>query len=141
MAGHDSKIEVLQAVPLFSSCTKKELERVAKATDEVSMAAGRTFVHQGEVGREAFIVVEGEVTIERSGQAIATLGPGEVVGELSLLDHGPRSASATCATDCKLLVVDQRRFTAVIDDVHSIAHKLMATLAARIREMDRNSTV
>ena len=55
----------------------------------------------------------------------------------TLLDHGPRTASAICATDCTLLVIDQRRFLGVLDDVPAISHKLMGVLASRIREMDR----
>ena len=68
---------------------------------------------------------------------IATLGRGSVVGELSLLDHGPRTATVVCDTDCTLLVIDQRRFLGVIDDVPSISHKLLASLATRIRDLDR----
>jgi len=68
---------------------------------------------------------------------VARLGPGAVVGELSLLDHGPRTAAATCATDCTLLVIESRRFLGVIDSVPAISHKLLATLASRIRDLDR----
>jgi CRP-like cAMP-binding protein len=65
------------------------------------------------------------------------MGPGNIVGELSLLDHGPRTATVTCDTDCTFLLLDQRKFLAVIDDVPAIGHKLLASLASRIRELDR----
>jgi CRP/FNR family cyclic AMP-dependent transcriptional regulator len=137
MASKKFQLESLKNVPLFNACSKKELEKVAKAADEIKMTEGSLIVDQGQTGREAFIILTGDVIIKRSGRKIAMLGAGDVVGELSLLDHGPRTASAICATDCTLLVIDQRRFISVLDDVPSIAHKLMGVLASRIREMDR----
>ena len=137
MASKKLQLESLKNVPLFSACSKKELEKVAKVADEITMTAGTMIVDQGQTGREAFVIMSGDITIKRSGRKIATLGVGDVVGELSLLDHGPRTASAICATDCTLLVIDQRRFLGVLDDVPAISHKLMGVLASRIREMDR----
>jgi CRP/FNR family transcriptional regulator, cyclic AMP receptor protein len=137
MASKKFQLESLKNVPLFNACSKKELETVAKAADEITMTEGSLIVDQGQTGREAFVILSGEVTIKRSGRKVATLGAGDVVGELSLLDHGPRSASAICATDCTLLVIDQRRFVSVLNDVPSIAYKLMGVLASRIRQMDR----
>jgi len=137
MASKKLQLESLKNVPLFSACSKKELEKVAKVADEITMTAGTMIVDQGQTGREAFVIMSGDITIKRSGRKIATLGAGDVVGELSLLDHGPRTASAICATDCTLLVIDQRRFLGVLDDVPAISHKLMGVLASRIREMYR----
>jgi CRP-like cAMP-binding protein len=137
MASKKHHLDSLRLVPLFTSCSNKELEKVARAGDEISMTAGTLIVDQGQTGREAFVVLDGEVTVKRNGRKVATLGPGAVVGELSLLDHGPRTATAVCETDCSLLVIDQRRFLGVLDDVPAITHKLLASLAGRIRELDR----
>ena len=137
MASKKLHLETLRSVALFNGCSTKELEKVAKASDEIRMTAGTLIVDQGQTGREAFVVLEGEVEVKRNNRKVATLGPGAVVGELSLLDHGPRTATAVCVTDCTLLVIDQRRFLSVIDSVPAISHKLLAALAARIRELDR----
>ncbi len=137
MASKKLQLESLKNVPLFSACSKKELEKVAKVADEITMTAGTMIVDQGQTGREAFVIMSGDITIKRSGRKIATLGAGDVFGELSLPDHGPRTAPAICATDCTLLVIDQRRFIGVLNDVPTIAHKLMGVLASRIRQMDR----
>lgn len=75
--------------------------------------------------------------MKRNGRKIATLEPGAIVGELSLLDHGPRTATVICETDCTLFVIDQRHFLAVLDDVPTLAHKMLSSLAGRIRELDR----
>lgn len=126
-------------MPLFSGCSTKELERVAKASEEIVMTEGTLVVDQGQTGREAFVILDGEVLIKRNNRKVATLGPGSIVGELSLLDHGPRTASAVCETDCTLLVIDQRRFLSVIDNIPALSHKLLATLAGRIRDLDRQT--
>ncbi len=137
MASKKQHLESLGRVDLFSACSRKELEKVAKAGDEITMTAGTLIVDQGQTGREAFVILDGDVLVKRNNRKIATLGPGDVVGELSLLDHGPRTATAICETDCTLLVIDQRRFLGVLDTVPAIGHKLMARLAGRIRDLDR----
>ena len=60
-----------------------------------------------------------------------------MVGELSLLDHGPRTATVVCDTDCNLLVIDQRHFRGVLEAAPTMAQKLLASLAANIRTFDR----
>ena len=137
MASRKAHLEHLASVPLFSGCTKKELEKIARAGDEITMTAGTVIVDQGQTGREAFVVLDGQISVKRAGRKINTLGPGAVVGELSLLDHGPRTATAVCDTECELLVIDQRHFRSVLEDVPSLAVKMLAALAARIRELDR----
>jgi CRP/FNR family transcriptional regulator, cyclic AMP receptor protein len=130
-------LDSLKNVTLFSACSSKELEKVSKATDEIRMTAGTLIIDQGQTGREAFIIVDGEVVVKRNNRKVATLGPGTVVGEMSLLDKGPRTATVVCETDCTLLVIDQRRFLGVIDSIPAISHKLLAGLASRIRDLDR----
>ena len=137
MASRKAHLEHLANVPLFSGCSRKELEKIAKAGDEITMTEGSVIVDQGQTGREAFVVLDGTVTVKRNGRKINTAGPGAVVGELSLLDHGPRTATVVCETDCELLVIDQRHFRAVLEDVPVISVKLLASLASRIRDLDR----
>ena len=79
------------------------------------MPAGSLIVDQGQTGREAFVLLEGNVTVKRNGKKITTMGPGSIVGELSLLDHGPRTATVTCETDCLFLLLSQRTFLGVAD--------------------------
>src|SRR5204862_6501615 len=93
MGGRATHREHLATVPLFAPCSKKHLQRIARASDEVEIPAGRTLMKQGDVGRECFILVEGKVKVERNGRKVASLGPGAYFGELSLLDKGPRTAT------------------------------------------------
>lgn len=137
MGSKKTYLASLRNVSLFSSCSNKDLEKIAKAADEITLPAGKLIVDQGQTGREAFIILSGSATVKRNGKKVATLGPGSVVGELSLLDHGPRTAAVTADTDCQVLVISQRQFMAVIDAIPALSHKLLATLAGRIRELDR----
>ncbi|MDQ1423084.1 MAG: hypothetical protein QOD72_582 [Acidimicrobiaceae bacterium] len=137
MASNRAYLEHLRSVPLFASCSVKELQIVAKAGTELTIPAGTTIIDQGQAGREAFVVMKGSLLVKRNGKKVNTLGVGAMVGELALLDHGPRTASVITETDCNLFVIDSRSFAGVLDTVPSLAHKLLASLASRIREFDR----
>jgi CRP/FNR family cyclic AMP-dependent transcriptional regulator len=131
MASKKASLEHLRHVSLFASCSTKDLQKIAKVGDEITMAAGTMIVDQGQTGRE------GTGSVKRNGKTVATLGAGTMVGELSLLDHGPRTATVTCESDCTLMLITQRHFSAVLDEIPALAHKLLASLAGRIRELDR----
>jgi len=105
MASLKASLQHLRNVPLFSSCSNKELERIAKAADEVNVKAGTLIVDQGQTGREAYILLKGVAVVRRNGKKVTSLSEGSVIGELSLLDHGPRTASVSAETDCTLLVI------------------------------------
>ena len=137
MASKKSYLEHLAKVPLFSSCSTRDLQKIARAGDEVVMPAGSVIVDQGQTGREAFVILDGTALVKRNNKKVAVLGSGAVVGELSLLDHGPRTATVIAETDVSLLVIGQRQFLGVLDEVPALSHKLMSTLAGRIRELDR----
>lgn len=131
-----SPVDHLASVPLFSACSNKELQAVARATDQVVVPAGRTLCEQGTIGREAFVIIDGTAEVRINDAQVATVGPGTCVGELSLLDHGPRTATIVAETDLTALVIGVREFAAIIDEVPPIAHKLLQALAARIRALD-----
>lgn len=109
---------------------------MARGSDELSLPAGRHLCEQGRIGREAFVIVGGTAEVRRNGRKVATLGPGDCVGELALLDHGPRTATVTAVTAVEVLVLGAREFAGILDEVPPIAHKLLKALAGRIRELD-----
>lgn len=137
MASRTKHLESLGEISLFSALSKRDLQRIAKASNEVTREAGTVLVDQGDAGREAFVVIEGTATVKRNNRKVATLGPGDAIGELSLLDHGPRTATVTADTDVTLLVLSAREFSGVLEDVPSLAHKLLGELAGQVRELDR----
>ena len=130
----------LAAIPLLSACSTKELQRVARAADEVQVPEGATLIEQGQLAREAFVIVSGSAEVRRDGAQVAVVGPGECVGELALLDHQPRSATVVALEPMDLLVIPSSAFTALLDDTPALTRKLLGNLAARIRELDSRLT-
>ena len=127
----------LADVPLFSSCSTRDLQKIGKAVDELEIEAGRELVKEGATGHEAFVVIDGTAAVKRGGRRIATMGPGDHFGELALLDGGPRTASVVAETPMKVLVLGQREFSGLIDEVPGLAHKILTSLASTIRELDQ----
>ena len=126
------KADLLNKIPLFSECSRAELEAVAAVTDELRLPAGRVLMRQGTVGRELLVLVDGEVTVARNGETIAVRGSGDFIGELALVTHRPRSATVTATTDVRALVVTGRDFDRLVRDVPTIALKVLKTVSERL---------
>lgn len=135
--GKDKRLDRLSQVSIFRALSRKELETLARAADTVPVSAGTTLVKEGEVGREFFVVLEGEVSVDVGGQEVAVLKAGEWFGELAIIDPAPRDATVTTLTPCELLVIDGRRFLPLLEQVPVLARKMMVGLARRLREADR----
>jgi CRP/FNR family cyclic AMP-dependent transcriptional regulator len=132
----DAKVELLSKVPLFSSCSKRDLSRIAALVDEIDVPEGRVLIRQGEPGRECFVIADGRAKATVRGSGSSSLRPGDVVGEMSLLDQGPRSATVTATSDMHLLVLSSRSFSELIEEVPLVARRIMAALAARVRKAE-----
>jgi CRP/FNR family transcriptional regulator, cyclic AMP receptor protein len=102
----------------------------------VVVPEGKLLVEEGRIGMEFFLIVRGTATVSRNGKKVATLGPGGYFGELALLDRRPRSASVVSDTEMDVLVLSQRQFNSVVESVPTIARKLLAAMANRVREAD-----
>ena len=136
MAKRDAFIEHLAEVPLFAACSRKDLQQVAKRAEDVKVEAGKVLVSEGSAGAEFFVILEGDASVSRHGQEVAKLGAGDFFGDLALLDRAPRNATVTAVTPMELVVLGQREFSSLIDEVPGFAHKLMAGLARRLRAYD-----
>jgi len=132
----DAFIDHLQQVPMFSACSKRDLQLVARRAEDVRVAAGKVLVNEGETGHEFFVILDGTARVTRRGKRVATLGPGSAFGELALLDKAPRNATVIAETPMELVVLGQREFAGIIDEVPGFARKLLAGMASRLREAD-----
>jgi len=139
MARRDAFIDHLQQVPLFAACSRKDLQLVARRAEDVRVAAGKTLVSEGDTGHEFFVILEGNAKVSRQGRKIASLGPGGAFGELALLEKAPRNATVTAESDMELVVLGQREFAGLIDEVPGFARKLLAGMAKRLRDADARS--
>src|SRR6185436_2827826 len=114
----DTKVKHLADVPLFESCSKADLVRIAALADELDVPAGRVLMRQGEYGHECFVILEGKAKVSFRGRGGTTLGPGECFGEMALLQpRGKRSATVTAETDMDLLVLGSREFSSMVERV------------------------
>ena len=139
MARRDAFIDHLQQVPLFAACSRKELQLVAKRAEDVRVPAGKVLVSEGETGHEFFVILDGTAGSPATGRKIATLGPGDAFGELALLEKAPRNSTVVAETDMELVVLGQREFAGLIDEVPGFARKLLAGMAQRLRDADATS--
>jgi CRP/FNR family cyclic AMP-dependent transcriptional regulator len=136
VASADKKLELLARVPLFSALRGRDLERVGQLADEIDVPAGKVLMRQGDTGQEFFIVVDGTLRVERDGKAVAERGPGEFVGEIALVDEAPRSATVTCETPCRLLVIGHREFHELLQEQRAIERAVLVALADRVRQLE-----
>jgi CRP/FNR family transcriptional regulator, cyclic AMP receptor protein len=128
----DAKIELLKGVPLFAGCSKSELQRIATLADELDLGEGATLIREGERGREFIVVADGSVRVTRGGKKLRDLGAGDYVGEIALVADVPRTATVTATSPVRLLVVTDRAFRTVLDQMPSIATKVLQSLGERL---------
>lgn len=131
-----SPLDLLAQIPLFKGCSRDELKLIDRAATRADYPAGAVLCKEGTVGRELILILDGEASVERGGAQVATVGPADFIGEMSLLDGGPRSATVTTTSEVNALVLPTREFWEILDEVPPIAHKLLQTLAARLRSAD-----
>ncbi len=129
----DTKLALLRGVPLFQGLDVSQLQRLADLAADVRAADGDVLMRQGEVGDEFFIVISGNVVVEREGQRLSRLGPGEFLGEIALIDGRPRTASATADGETRLLVLDHAHFDRLLDEFPGSGRQVARTLVDRIR--------
>jgi CRP/FNR family cyclic AMP-dependent transcriptional regulator len=134
MASKRDRQQLLGQVPLFSACSDKELDRLARHAELVDFRAGETLMSEGKTGQEFYVIVDGEVGVTSGGETLAKLGPGTYVGELALLDPGPRTATVTALRDTTAVLLASREFYAAVEESPVLARKLLAGMAHRLRE-------
>ena len=133
-------LDAVRSIPLFSACNTRELREVARLGTRVRMAAGTTITEEGSSAHELLVVLSGTATCRAKGKRLARFGPGDFFGEISLIDRGPRSATVVADSDMELLVLDSREFRRLVLASPTIAWKILATMAGRLRLADEALT-
>ncbi|HEX6127645.1 MAG TPA: cyclic nucleotide-binding domain-containing protein [Candidatus Limnocylindria bacterium] len=132
----DEKLDLLQRIPLFSGLDRRRMERLGMLADEVDVPAGKVLMRQGETGSDMMVLVRGSVAVERDGNRLNTLGPGDFFGEIALVDGGPRTATITAEEPTTLLVITHRDFHSMMDEFPEVAAQVMNALANRVRHLE-----
>ncbi len=122
----------LRSVPLFADLDNHDLDVLGKAATELTFRAGQVLMRAGSTAREMVVVLDGELQVERDGEAVATIGPGGFAGEIGLLTDAPRSATVSAKTDVTVIHLDSRSFGGVLDEAPQIAVKMLPVVANRV---------
>lgn len=126
----------LARVPLFQGLSKQHLRRIGGLTTQLHQGEGEVIAREGATGNEFIIVLEGELEVRRGDAIVATMGPGDYVGEIALLHNRPRTATVVAKTPVVVEVIGRPEFAALLSDEPEVAQEIMATMAQRLDEID-----
>jgi CRP/FNR family cyclic AMP-dependent transcriptional regulator len=130
----------LRELELFSEASRSELRVIGRQLTRLKVKAGRVLVREGGVGNEFMIMVSGTAEVTQGGEHIATLGSGDLVGEMALqkpLGSGRRNATVTALTDCEIYAGSPSEFRRIMEAAPSVARKVQQTIAARTPSTQR----
>jgi len=137
----DDKLELLQRVPLFAGLDREGLEEIGRIAEEIEAREGTVLTHEGRQEGYFFVIVSGSVRVDRGGQTINTMGPGDFLGEIALLDGGPRTATATTDEPSRLLKITNEDFRRLVDRSPAVRTAVLEAAGARLRAMDVDSVI
>jgi CRP/FNR family transcriptional regulator, cyclic AMP receptor protein len=130
---HDTKAEALGKTPLFGELSKHELGELAKVTEDLEVDEGRVLTREGDLGREFFVIVEGDVSVTQDGNEIRRLGPGDFFGEIALIyENARRTATVTAVSPLRFFVLTRQSFRSLLEHQPEIEGKVMAALEERL---------
>lgn len=124
----------LKELDLFSQASRSELAVIAQQLTRLQVKAGRVLVREGGIGNEFMIMVNGTAEVTQGGRHIATLGRGDLVGEMALLQpqgSGRRNATVAAVTDAEIYAGSASEFRRIMEAAPSVAAKVHQTIASR----------
>jgi CRP/FNR family cyclic AMP-dependent transcriptional regulator len=132
----DDRVGVLRSVPLFADLDERSLQAVALLAREVSAGADEVLMLEGEPGDEFYVIVDGTIRIEHGDRTVRSMTAGGFFGEIAMVDRRPRTATATCVTDCRLLAIRGHEFERLLDTLPAVHRRVRAAVDRRERGRD-----
>ena len=129
---HDSKVESLARAPLFQNLSREELRELAGVTEDLEVEAGKVLCREGEIAREFFVIIDGEVEVTHDGDRLRTLTDGDFFGEIALIEDIPRTATVTATTSLRFFVLTRQAFWSMIERMPEVQRKVLRALAKRV---------
>jgi len=126
----------LQGVRLFAGLSKKELDQVARWTDELSVRQGEELATEGRFAHEFFVIEDGSAEVLKDGERIAELGAGDFFGEIALLETERRTATVRATTPMEVIVMFSREFKTMERELPAVADRIRAAIRARLDSGD-----
>jgi CRP-like cAMP-binding protein len=135
MDGHGRVDERVAAVSLFRGIRKKQLREISHLTTPIELAPGSVLTREGHPGAQFMILLEGTVAVSARDRVIAMRGPGDFLGEISLLGRRPQTATALATTPVVVAVASRAEFWSMLEAAPKIGDTLRATMTERLAEM------
>ena len=121
----------LRKVTLFDGLSDHDYKHLEQWTDEVSVPENKHLVHQGAYPHEFMVIESGTAEVEHDGNHLADLGPGDFFGEMALLLNVPRTATVKATSEITLVVMHERNFRAMEEEIPIVARRIQAILEER----------
>ncbi len=137
------EVELLKRIPLFANIDTSKLKLLAFTSERVRFPAGQVLCRQGEMGRAAFIIIDGEADVivdaETGPLTVASVGRNDFVGEIAILCDVPRTATVQARTDVTALVIAKDQFFRMITEFPQMAIEIMRVLALRLERTTKEA--
>lgn len=125
-------IELLKGIPLFAGLSSDELVAIAAAAEEENVPAGKTLLSQATPAREVIVLLDGEATVERDGNPVGSIRPGDVIGEIGVVTRMSRIATVRTTMPSHLLVIDAEAFRSLMERIPALSTWAWKETAARL---------
>lgn len=122
----------LRSLPLVEGLSKKEIDRLSRVMDEIDLPEGKELAREGEFAYEFFIIEEGTASVQRGGERVGELGPGDFFGEIGLLESERRTASVTTSSPMKAIVMTGRDFRKMEEELPRVAEQIQEKIRERL---------
>jgi CRP/FNR family transcriptional regulator, cyclic AMP receptor protein len=126
-------VDHLANVPLFQGMTESARDAVAGLAQETHFAVGDDVTREGDEGDAFYVIVDGRLVVSRNGLTLRDLGPGDFLGEISLVDGRPRTATVTASSPVKALVIRRPEFLELMDRYGAVRLGVLMALTERVR--------
>lgn len=126
--------EALRSSSVFAALSTEQLERLCGAAEVTEHAAGDPLTQEGVLGHRFHLILEGAAVVERGGEKVAEIGPGDFVGEIGLLGGGPSTATVSCTEDTRCLTLRREEFWATLEEEPAIALRILEVVCRRLEQ-------
>jgi CRP/FNR family cyclic AMP-dependent transcriptional regulator len=132
--------DVLRGVPLFQGMSDRSIASIAELATPTSFEAGSTLIVEDTPGDTFIVLTAGSAEVTRAGRRLRTVAAGDFLGEISLIDGGPRTATVTASTPVETLVIDRDGFARLMSEFAVVRLDVVSALTHRLRERSRLET-
>ena len=130
----DEVVAALRGVPLFADLDERALQAIAILAREITTHADEVLILEGEPGDAFYVILDGTVRVEHGDRTVRSMTSGGFLGEIALIAHGVRTATATCVTPCRLLEIKRHEFDRLIETMPEVHRRIRAAIERRVRD-------